>query len=101
MGGSARWPVFNDRAGSKGEGVYPTHAGGEAGDIPPWQARVDRGFWGKARLAGVGFIILADSVTRCGTTTCLDGANLYNLGFRWHLCRGIQGSRACEPSPVC
>lgn len=52
--------------------LYPTHAGGEAGDIPTWQARVDRGLWEKARLKGVGFIILVDSVTRGGNTTCLD-----------------------------
>lgn len=48
--------------------LYPTHAGGEAGDIPTWQARVGTGLWEK----GVDFIILVDAVTRCGTTTCLD-----------------------------
>lgn len=42
VGGSARWPVFNDRAGNKGEGVCCTphtlevrwghpHAAGEGG----------------------------------------------------------------------
>lgn len=64
-------------------------AGEAAATSPCGEVRVDRGLWEKACLKGVGFLMLADSVTSCGTTSCLACTHLSSPGFWQRLCREI------------